>query len=94
MKTNFQEVTKSPEALAEFILKQYGYRQVKEDEYYFNLLQWLNWEVEDDNAVNEKSSWELPSKSLCNFCRNESMCEDSKNFMIGCSRFNGNELWQ
>lgn len=56
MITNFEKVTESPESLAEFILKQYGYRQVKEDEHYFNLLQWLNWEVEDDNAVNEKSN--------------------------------------
>ena len=44
MKTNFEKITEPPEVLAEFILKQYGYRQVKEDNMYFNLLQWLGWD--------------------------------------------------
>lgn len=48
MKTNFEKITKSPEVLTEFILKQYGYSQVKEDNNYFNLLQWLTWDSEEE----------------------------------------------
>lgn len=41
--TNFNKITESPEVLAEFVLKQYGFSQVKEGTVYFNLLQWLTW---------------------------------------------------
>lgn len=53
MKTNFEKITKSPEALAKFILKQYGYSQVKEDNMYFNLLQWLGWTEEENIELEE-----------------------------------------
>lgn len=50
MKTNFEKITETPENLSQFIMKQYGYSQVKEDDTYFNLLQWLGWDVEENNS--------------------------------------------
>jgi hypothetical protein len=44
--TNFEKITQSPEALAEFILKQYGYSQVKIEGNYYNMKQWLTWDEE------------------------------------------------
>lgn len=46
--SNFEKITESQEALADFILKQYGFSQVKEEGCYFNLLQWLNWSEEQE----------------------------------------------
>lgn len=44
--TNFENITKSPDILADFILKQFGYSQVKIDGKYYNLRQWLTWDKE------------------------------------------------
>jgi hypothetical protein len=50
LKTNFERITETPEALSEFIKKQYGFSQVEEDGHYYNLLFWFNYsEDQEDN---------------------------------------------
>lgn len=61
MKTNFERITESPEKLATFILNQYGFSQVRENEMYFNLLQWLGW----DNYPKEVETEDCN----CNTCK-------------------------
>jgi hypothetical protein len=60
MKTNFEKITESPESLAEFIAKQYGYSQIKEEGNYFNLLQWFKW---SDEQIYENE------EHICDTCK-------------------------